>query len=122
MTGQERKHYHTLKHAVDSAELTPLDPSMLRGAESRIQDELKSNDEQKEWIEIDQTSKFWRKVCTRFRVIRLIKTIENTHLIYDQNNDILIRYEFIGSSYNITDNDDLITVSHLKLSWEHFNY
>merc|ERR1712113_250533 len=45
---QERKHYITLNHAVNSAELTPLEKSVLEGAANRIQKDLKATDEAKQ--------------------------------------------------------------------------
>ena len=42
---KERAHYKTLNHGVDSAELTPLDPRILEGAASRIEEKLKNSDE-----------------------------------------------------------------------------
>ena len=42
---KERAYYNTLNHGVDSAELTPLDPTILVGAQNRIEEKLKSTDE-----------------------------------------------------------------------------
>ena len=42
---KERAHYNTLNHGVDSAELTPLDPRILEGAASRIEEKLKHTDQ-----------------------------------------------------------------------------